>query len=110
MTDYNTSQSEILANAFNPDTGQQPSVDDYRRWANQLSTYSVQIHDTAIAKNATTLADEAHQLVVLVDQARSDTSAPADPEAPPPWVKPYSTLSKQFHDNLAALDAACPKS
>lgn len=107
MTQYNKSQSQLLAKAFNPADGQEPGVDDYRKWADQLTAYSSQIHSPAIAKDAHNLAEEAHELVDLVTQARSDNSGPADPEAPPPWAKTYADLASRFHGSLTELNQAC---
>ena len=109
MIDYNKSQSRILANAFDPDQGKEPSVSDYQNWANQMQGYAARINAPNLAAQAQRLADEANKMTDLVKQARSDTSVPADPSAPPPWARPYADLSKQFHSDLAALNRACPK-
>lgn len=108
MIDYNKSQSRILANAFNPEQGTQPSVSDYQNWANRLQSYASSVKDHDLAPHAHRLADEANQMVALVSQARNDTSVPADPQAPPPWAAPYAKLSQQFRAELQALDKACP--
>jgi len=108
MIDYNKSKGRILANAFNPEQGTEPSVGDYQNWANHLQTYANSITDPDLAPHAHQLADEANQMVTLVRQARNDTSVPADPQAPPPWAEPYAKLSRQFRSELQALDKACP--
>jgi hypothetical protein len=109
MIDYNKSQSQLLADAFNPDQDRQPAVSAYRAWADRLRQDSTRIAAPELAQHADRLADEADQLVGLVEEARTDKSVPADPDAPPPWAQPYAELSHQFHDNLVALDQACPK-
>lgn len=108
MIAYNKSQGKAFTDAFNPSQDREATVADYRKWADQMRSYSAQIHDPELSSYANQLAGEADQLVGLVQQARSDTSVPADPEAPPPWTQPYADLSKQFHGNLVALDHACP--
>lgn len=108
MIDYNKSQSRSLAKAFDPEQGKEASVSDYQNWASQMQGYASRIKAPDIAAHAQRLADEANQLTDLVKQARSDTSVPADPGAPPAWAQPYADLSKRFHSELTALNKACP--
>ncbi|WP_431236060.1 hypothetical protein ACQ856_30235 (plasmid) [Mycolicibacterium psychrotolerans] len=107
MIAYNKSQTRLLDASFNLEQQREASVDDYRVWAAHLRTYSARISTPELSPPAGRLADEADQLVKLVEQVRADTSVP-DPSAPPPWLKPYAQIARQFHDNLAALDRACP--
>lgn len=108
MIDYNKSQNQLFTNAFEPDQDREPSVADYRKWADQIHMYSTQIKDPNLSPHANGLADEANQFVSLVEQARADRSVPDDPSEPPPWARSYADLGNQFHDNLAALNDACP--
>jgi hypothetical protein len=109
MIDYNKSQGRLLAKAFDPEHGAEASVDDYQAWANQLQNDAGRIKAPDLATHARRLADDANQMVALVKKTRSDTSAPADPGAPPAWVQPYAELSKRFRSELVALDSACPR-
>lgn len=110
MIDYNTAQGKQLGAAFNPDAGTQPSVSDYQNWADHMSAYASSIHQPDLAAHATRLADQTHQMVGLVAQARNDKTVPADPQAPPPWAHAYADLTKQTHTELTALNNACPAS
>lgn len=110
MIDYNTAQTKQLGAAFNPEAGTQPSVTDYQNWSDHMGSYATSIHQPDLAAHATRLADQTRQLVALVAQARSDTTVPADPQAPPPWANAYNQLVKQTHTELVALDNACPAS
>jgi hypothetical protein len=60
------------------------------------------------ANNRSSITDDANKMVALVKKARSDTSTPTGPSAPPPWVRPYTDLSKQFRSELVTLNSACP--
>ncbi|WP_431240960.1 hypothetical protein ACQ86B_28985 (plasmid) [Mycolicibacterium aichiense] len=104
---YNKSQGQLMTASFDPDKDREASVDDYRVWAGRLHTYSAQISAPDIAAPATRLAAEADQMVGIVQQSRASTST-EDPTQPPPWAQQYADLAHQFHDNLAALDRACP--
>ena len=108
MIDYNQSQGRILANAFDPEQVREASASDYQNWANQLKLCADRISAPDLAVQAHRLADDANRMVELVKQARSDTSVPADPGAPPSWAQPYADLSKQFRGDLAALNRSCP--
>jgi hypothetical protein len=107
MIDYNKSQDQLLANAFNPEAGTQPSLGDYQNWANHLHDFAARITAPELASHAHKLADDAERMVTLVTQARADTSVLADPSAPPPWAQPYSELAEDFHSQLIALDESC---
>jgi hypothetical protein len=107
MIAYNKSQSQLLKASFDPGQGREASIDDYRLWAGNLHTYSARISVPEIAAPATRMAAEADQLVGIVEQARSSTATP-DPTKPPRWAQQYADLARQFHDNLIALDHACP--
>lgn len=109
MIDYDKSQGQLLADAFDPDQDREPAVSAYRAWADQLRQDSTRIAAPELSQHADRLAAEADQLVGLVEEARADKSAPADPDAAPPRAQPYAELSRQFHDDLVALDQACPK-
>jgi hypothetical protein len=108
MIDYNKSQGRIIALAFNPERGSETSVSEYQDWANHLQNYAARISSSDLATHAHRLADDANKMVALVKEVRSDTSAPTDPSAPPPWMRPYVDLSKQFRSELVALNSACP--
>ncbi|MGO9927075.1 MAG: hypothetical protein ACLPLP_13400 [Mycobacterium sp.] len=108
MIDYNKSQRQALANAFNPERGAQPSLDDYQRWADNMQAYATSITDPQLAPHAHRLADETQQFVSLNAQIRNDTSVPADADAPPSWAQTYANLNQQFNDELGILDKACP--
>ncbi|PJK18945.1 hypothetical protein CSX11_28705 [Mycobacterium goodii] len=109
MIDYNKSQSAFFADAFDWEEGREASVDDYRRWADQMRAYSTQINAPEVSTPAARLAVGADELVALLVQARADTSVPADPSAPPRWAQRYGELATQFHDDLVALSDACSK-
>jgi hypothetical protein len=109
MIDYNTAQSRTLADKFDPEQRNQASVSDYQAWADQMQGYAARVKDPNVGARAHRLADDANKMVDLVKQARSDTSAPEDPTAAPPWAQPYADLTQQFHTDLTALDSACPK-
>lgn len=108
MIDYNTAQAKQLGAAFNPEQDTQPPVSDYQNWADHLGGYAAAIHQPDLADHASRLADHARQMVVLVTHARSNTTVPADPQAPPPWTHAYSELAHQTHTELVALNTACP--
>lgn len=108
MIDYNKTEGRVLANAFNPEQGQEASISDYQDWANHLQADAARISLPDIATHAHRLADDANSMVELVKHVRSDTSVPADPGAPPPWAKPYADLHQQFSNELVALNKACP--
>ncbi len=108
MIDYNKSQRQALAMAFNLERGTQPSLDDYQNWANHMQAYATSITDPELAPYAHRLADETQQFVSLNAQIRNDMSVPADPEAPAPWAQTYANLNQQFNAELAALKKACP--
>lgn len=109
MIEYNKSQGEFFADTFDPEEEREASVDDYRKWADQLRTYSTQISAPEVSEPASRLVTGADALVGLVEQARQDTSVPADPSAPPPWAQRYGELAEQFHDDLVALNDVCPE-
>jgi hypothetical protein len=108
MIDYNKSQGRIIADAFNPERGDEASVSQYQDWANHLQDYAAHISSSELATHAHRLADDANKVVTLVKEARSDMSVPADPSAPPPWVRPSVDLSKQFRSELVSLNSTCP--
>jgi hypothetical protein len=108
LTAYNKSQEKAIANAFNPDQDHEASVSEYQQWADHIRGDAARIRAADLAAHAQRLADDATKLVELVRQARSDTTAPADPDATPPWAQPYADLGKQFHNELEALNRACP--
>lgn len=108
MIAYNKSQGQALAKAFSPEQNREAGISDYQEWANHLQGDAARITSPDLAAHAHGLADDANKMVELVKQARSDTSTPADPGAPPSWAKPYANLSKQFHGELVALDRTCP--
>jgi hypothetical protein len=108
MIDYNKSQSRTIADAFNPERGNEASASEYQDWANHLQDYAARISSSDLATHAHRLTDDANKMVALVKKARSDTSTPTDPSAPPPWVRPYTDLSKQFRSELVTLNSACP--
>ena len=109
LIDYNKAQNEKLRAAIDPDAGSQPSIDAYQAWAQQIRAYSTQIHRPDLVRHGQELADDAQQFVGLVQEIHSNHSVPAHPGEPPPGIQRYAYLTKQFHDNLAALDTACPK-
>jgi hypothetical protein len=108
MIEYNKSQRQALARAFNPERGIQPSLDDYQNWANHMQAYAASITDPELAPHAHRLADETQQFVSLNAQIRNDTTVPTDPEAPTPWAQTYANLDQQFNDELRILNKACP--
>ncbi|MBU8820947.1 hypothetical protein KL864_34370 [Mycolicibacterium goodii] len=99
---YNKSQGEFFTDAFDSEEDREASVDDYRKWAEQLRTYSTQISAPEVSAPATQLAATADEFVELVEQVRADKSVPADPSAPPPWAQRYAELAEQFHDDLVS--------
>jgi hypothetical protein len=108
MIAYNKPQRQVLSRAFDPEQGREASVGDYQRWADHLRGDAARIASADLGVHARRLADDADKMVELVKKARSDTSVPADPGAPPSWAQPYADLSKQFRSELVALDRACP--
>jgi hypothetical protein len=108
MIAYNKSQGQLLSASFNPEQEREASVDDYRLWAGRLHTYSARISAPEIAAPATRMAAEADQLVAFVEHIRN-TVPTEDPTAPMPGVQQYGDLARQFHDNLVALNQACPR-
>jgi hypothetical protein len=107
MIAYNKSQGQLLSASFDPGQEREPTIDDYRVWADRLHTYSALISTPEISAPATRLAAEADQLVQFVEKIRK-TMSTQDPTAPLPGVQEYADLARQFHDNLVALDHACP--
>jgi hypothetical protein len=108
MIDYNKSQRQALAKAFDLERATQPSLDDYQNWANHMQAYATSITDPKLAPHAHRLADDTQQFVSLNAQIRNDMGMPADPETPAPWVQTYANLNQQFNAELAALNKACP--
>jgi hypothetical protein len=107
MIAYNKSQDQLLNASFDPEQEREPSIDQYRQWAARLHTYSARISAPEIAAPAARMAAEADQMVGLVEKIRSGSFA-EDPLKPPPWVQQYADIARPFHDNLVALDQACP--
>ena len=108
MIDYNRSQRQALARAFDPERRTQPSLDDYQDWANHMQAYATSITDPELAPHAHRLADDTQQFVSLNAQIRNDTSVPTDADAPPSWAQTYANLNQQFNDEFGILDKACP--
>ncbi|HWT50186.1 MAG TPA: hypothetical protein VN255_17000 [Mycobacterium sp.] len=52
MIDYNRSQRQALARAFDPERRTQPSLDDYQDWANHMQAYATSITDPELAPHA----------------------------------------------------------
>lgn len=109
LIDYNKSQGRLFDATTNIDERKQPSIDDYREWADRIHTFSTQIDRSDLTDKARVLAEDSQQLVDLVQQIRGDHSVPDHADGTPPGVQKYAHLAKEFHDNLEALDAACPK-
>ncbi len=108
MINYNKSQGQAFAHAFDPDKGAQPSIADYQQWADHIRDYTASISDPALAPHAHKLADEAQQFVAFMTRVRNTSDEHEDPLAPPPWVQTYVDMNRQFNAELAALDKACP--
>jgi len=107
MIDYNK-QSGQDAHAQREGWGETASP-DYNQWAGQLHTFAQQISDPSLEEHADKLADLADETAKLVPRAQADLSAmPRQPNELPPSAREYSRISKEFNDNLIALDNACP--
>jgi hypothetical protein len=109
MISYNKFQGKAIADAFHPEQDHEARVSDYQQWADHLHGDAYRIRSADLAARAHRLADDATQMVDLIKQIRSDTTAPADPDAPPSWAQPYAELNKQFRAELQALNQACPE-
>ncbi len=110
MIEYNNSHVAEIKSKTDPDRGIEPSVDDYRPWAQRMHDYADRIHRADVSAPAHRLAADADRMVALVQQARSDAEPGGDPGGAPSSEQQYVELSKDFQTNMAALDAACPAS
>lgn len=108
MIDYNKQfDKEVRAN---DDSGVETSVSDYERWASELKRFADQVHDDpSLTEHADDLANLADQTAALLPQARAELSTKSARDTQlPQSARDYSRISKEFDDNLVALDDACP--
>lgn len=102
---YNKSQTA----KFNEDltSDHQSTVAEYQPWADRLHEFTTQIDDPALKDHADRLTKSADQMVDLVRQGESGQLTPQDPLAPLP-TESYREVVEPMHNELVALDSACP--
>jgi hypothetical protein len=115
FVDFNQSQREYLESrtripaAGSDDEPSAPSDADYQKWADGLQERAERVTAPTLAPHARRVAELAGQAVSTMLQVRSEVNSHAaiDPQ-PPPSMKAYAAISKQFTTELNALNAACP--
>jgi hypothetical protein len=97
MIDYNKQFARDINSK--KDAGVEVTAAEYTQWAARLHGFADQIHgDPGLADRAYTMADRAGRMAKLAPRATG----------PRPSVHESLYMSKEFNENLSALEDACP--
>ena len=107
MLDFNRTHNAAVSKAGSTNPTETP-ISDYQQWASRLKTYANEVHDGPLAQHAEHVAALAAQTVVVVGEAWDDGSQ-SSASGPPPWVRSYAEINKQFEEEVSALSSACPR-
>lgn len=106
MIAHNNDFNEHVESATS--SGVQTTNDDVRDWASHLHHLAEQVRDPALAEPAGNLANLADQAVAFSERFLADEAAADHTSPPPPYIRDYSQLGKEFDTTLATLDRSCP--
>lgn len=104
---YNKSQTEKFNEELTTDTDHQSSVAEYQPWADRLHGFASQIEDPALKEHVDRFTESANRMVDLVRQGEAGQLIPQNPLAPIP-IERYRDVVEPMHNELVALDNACP--
>lgn len=106
MIDYNKQFNKSVEQSANSGDPSGSTEADYQKWAAQLHDYAGRIRDPQLTEPATAVAGLADQMVEVVPKVRAESTAPS--AHTPPSVVEYGRIGRDFKDNFAKLNQACP--